>query len=175
MDIVKAEYIPMGNLADGTGPGTFDAAQAHAYAAATDIETALPHGHVFVEILRHHACGAALDLGGGIGRYAAWLLTRHLATSVHVIDNSPPMIDACVRRGCPGLTAQLEDIETADLGRAQYDMVLARFVLMRISALDATLQHLAMSLVGPGPLLVVSTVIEGTPTAVASFVEATAC
>jgi 2-polyprenyl-3-methyl-5-hydroxy-6-metoxy-1,4-benzoquinol methylase len=84
------------------------------------------------------------------------------------------MIDACVRRGCPGLTAQLEDIETADLGREQYDMVLARFVLMHIRALDATLQHIAMSLKETGTLVVVTNVIEGPPTAVATFVEATA-
>jgi trans-aconitate methyltransferase len=170
----KAEETPMASFADGTGPGAFDEAQAHAYAAATDIETALPHDHVFVEILRLHARGAALDLGGGSGRYAAWLLTKQLATSVHVIDNSPPMIDACVRRGCPGLTAQLEDIETADLGREQYDLVLARFVLMHIRALDATLQHIAMSLKATGTLVVVTNVIEGAPTAVATFVAATA-
>jgi len=170
----KAEETPMASFADGPGPGTFDEAQAHAYAAATDIETAFPHDQVFVEILRHHARGAALDLGGGSGRYAAWLLTRHLATAVHVIDNSPPMIDACVRRGCPGLTAQLADIETADLGREQYDLVLARFVLMHIRALDATLQRIAMSLKETGTLVVVTNVIEGAPTAVATFVEATA-
>lgn len=164
----------MVSFADSTGPGTFDEAQAHAYAAATDIETEFPHDQVFLEILRHHSRGAALDLGGGIGRYAAWLLTRQLATSVHVIDNSPSMIDACVRRGFPGLTAQLEDVETADLGREQYDIVLARFVLMHIRALDATLRHIAMSLKETGTLVVVTNVIEGTPTAVATFVEATA-
>jgi hypothetical protein len=58
----KAEETPMASFADGPGPGTFDEAQAHAYAAATDIETAFPHDQVFVEILRHHARGAALDL-----------------------------------------------------------------------------------------------------------------
>jgi len=171
---IKTESTPMVSFAEGTGPGTFDEAQAHAYAAATDIETAFPHDQVVLEILRHHARGAALDLGGGSGRYAAWLLTRHLATSVHVIDNSPPMIDACGRRGCPGLTAQLEDIETADLGREQYDLVLARFVLMHIRALDATLQQIARSLKETGTLVVVTNVIEGTPTAVATFVEGTA-
>src|SRR5262245_58289175 len=164
----------MGSLADVPGPGPFDAAQAHAYAAATEIETAFPHDRVVVEILRHHARGVVLDLGGGSGRYAAWLLTRHLATSVHVIDNSPPMIDACVRREYPGLTAQLADIETAALGRAQYDLVLARCVLMHIKALDATLQHIAMSLKATGTLVVVTNVIEGPPAAVATFVAATA-
>jgi hypothetical protein len=77
----------MGKVADGTGPGAFGEAQAHAYAAAVDIETAFPHDRVFLELLRHHARGAALDLGGGTGRYAAWLLTMQLATSAHVIDN----------------------------------------------------------------------------------------
>ena len=164
----------MGRFVDRPGPGAFDAAQAHTYAAAVDIETALPHDHMCLELLRHHARGAVLDLGGGNGRYAAWLLNMHLATSVHVIDNSPPMIDACVRRGCPGLTAQLEDIETADLGREQYDLVLARFVLMHIRALDTTLQQIAMSLTATGTLVVVTNVIEGTPTAVATFREGTA-
>ena len=153
----------MGRCVDRPGPGAFDAAQAHAYAAAVDIETALPHDHMCLELLRHHARGAVLDLGGGNGRYAAWLLNMHLATSVHVIDNSPPMLDACGRRGCPGLTAQLEDIDTADLGREQYDLVLARFVLMHIRALDATLQQIAMSLTATGTLVVVTNVIEGTP------------
>ena len=110
----------MRRLTDHPGPGAFDAAQAHAYAAAMDIETALPHDHVFLELLRHHARGAVLDLGGGNGRYAAWLLTMHLATSAHVIDNSPAMIDACTRRSVPGLTVHLGDIATADLGRDQY-------------------------------------------------------
>jgi 2-polyprenyl-3-methyl-5-hydroxy-6-metoxy-1,4-benzoquinol methylase len=72
------------------------------------------------------------------------------------------------------LTAQLADIETADLGREQYDMVLARFVLMHIRALDATLQQIAMSLTATGTLVVVTNVIEGTPTAVATCVAATA-
>jgi 2-polyprenyl-3-methyl-5-hydroxy-6-metoxy-1,4-benzoquinol methylase len=72
------------------------------------------------------------------------------------------------------LTAQLADIETADLGQAQYDLVLARFVLMHISALDATLQHIALSLKATGTLVVVTNVIEGPPPAVATFVEATA-
>ena len=63
----------------------------------------------------------------------------------------------------PGLTAHLEDIETADLGREQYDLVLARFVLMHIRALDATLQRIAMSLKETGTLVVVTNVIEGTP------------
>src|SRR5215510_14578185 len=136
----------MRHLTNYPGPGACDAVQAHAYAAAMDIETALPHDQVFLELLRHHARGAALDLGGGTGRYAAWLLTRQLATSAQVIDNSPAMIAACARRGVPGLTTQLGDIATTDLGREHYDIVLARFVLMHIRALDAMLHRIAMSL-----------------------------
>src|SRR5215510_10195869 len=146
----------MRHLTNYPGPGACDAVQAHAYAAAVDIETALPHDQVFLEILRHHARGAALDLGGGSGRYVAWLLTRQLATSVHVIDNSPAMIDVCARRGLPGLTVQQGDIATVDLGRAQYDIVLARFVLMHVRALAETLQHIAMSLTETGTLVVVT-------------------
>jgi len=56
----------MRRLIDRPGPGAFDAAQAHVYAAAMDIETAFPHDHVFLELLRHHARGAVLDLGGGM-------------------------------------------------------------------------------------------------------------
>ena len=70
----------MGRIADATGPGVFDEAQAKAYAAAMDIETEFPHDQVFLDILRHHAHGAALDLGGGMGRYATWLLHMGLAT-----------------------------------------------------------------------------------------------
>jgi trans-aconitate methyltransferase len=160
--------------ADGPGPGAFDEAQAQAYAAAVDIETAFPHDQVFLELLRHHARGAALDLGGGTGRYAAWLLTRKLVTSAHVIDNSPAMIAACARRGVPGLTTQLDDIATTDLGREQYHIVLARFVLMHIRALDGLLQQIAMSLRETGTLVVVTNVIAGTPPAVATYIDETA-
>jgi hypothetical protein len=45
------------------------------------------------------------------------------------------MVDECIRRGLPGLIAQVADIETADLGREKYDMALARFVLMHIREL----------------------------------------
>src|SRR5262245_41397927 len=164
----------MEDWADRTRPGAFDAAQAHAYAAAMEIETAFPHDQVVLELLRRHARGAALDLGGGIGRYAAWLLTMHLVTSAHVIDNSPAMLDACARRGVSALTTQLGDIETTALGRAHYDVVLARFVLMHIRALDALLQRIARSLTATGTLVVVTNVIAGTPTAVATYRDATA-
>ena len=39
---------------------------------------------------------------------------------------------------------QLGDIATTDLGREHYDIVLARFVLMHIKALEDMLQHIAM-------------------------------
>jgi trans-aconitate methyltransferase len=164
----------MGRGADGTRPGAFDEAQAHAYAAAVDIETAFPHDQVFVELLRHHARGAALDLGGGTGRYAAWLLTMHLATSAHVIDHSPAMLAACARRGVPGLTMQLGDIATTDLGRAQYDIVCARFVLMHIPALGDMFHRIAMSLTETGTLVVMTNVIAGPPPAVATYRDDTA-
>jgi trans-aconitate methyltransferase len=98
----------------------------------------------------------------------------HLATSAHVIDNSPAMLDACARRGVPGLTTQLGDIETTDLGRERYDIVLARFVLMHIRALEAMLHHIAMSLKETGTLVTVTNVIEGTPPAVATYMDETA-
>lgn len=163
----------MGRLADATGPGAFDEAQAKAYAAAIEIETEFLHDQVFLDILWHHARGAGLDLGGGIGRYAAWLLERGLATSVHVIDNSPPMIDECIGRGVPGLTAQVGDIETADLGRERYDVALARFVLMHIRDLGGTLNRIATSLKDQGTLVVVTNNIDGTSTELATFMEET--
>jgi 2-polyprenyl-3-methyl-5-hydroxy-6-metoxy-1,4-benzoquinol methylase len=163
----------MVSFAYGTGPGAFDEKQAKAYAAAVDIETEFLHDQVLLEILRHYSHGAALDLGGGVGRYSAWLLKMELATSAHVIDNSPPMIDECTRRGLPSLTVQVGDIETADLGREKYDMVLARFVLMHVSALEGTLNHIAVSLKDKGTLVIVTNIIEGTPTAVATFIEET--
>jgi trans-aconitate methyltransferase len=163
----------MVRFADGTGPGAFDEEQAKAYAAAIDIETEFPHDQVFLDILWQHSRGATLDLGGGTGRYAAWLLEMGLATSVHVIDNSPLMIDECIRRGLPGLSAQVSDIETADLGREKYDMALARFVLMHIRELEGTLNHIAVSLKEKGTLAVVTNIIEGTPTALKTFFEET--
>jgi 2-polyprenyl-3-methyl-5-hydroxy-6-metoxy-1,4-benzoquinol methylase len=126
-----------------------------------------------LDILWHHSRGAALDLGGGTGRYAAWLLEMGLATSVHVIDNSSPMIDECIRRGLPGLRAQVSDIETVDLGREKYDIALARFVLMHVKGLVGTVNHIAMSLKDKGILAIVTNVIEGTPTALTTLVEET--
>jgi 2-polyprenyl-3-methyl-5-hydroxy-6-metoxy-1,4-benzoquinol methylase len=163
----------MVRFADGTGPGAFDEEQAKAYAAAIDIETEFLHDQVLLEILSQHSRGAALDLGGGIGRYAAWLLKMGLATSVHVIDNSPPMIDECIRRGLSGLSAQVGNIEIADLGREKYDMSLARFVLMHIRELEGTLNHIAMSLKEKGVLVIVTNIVEGTPTVLTTFIEET--
>lgn len=163
----------MAGFADGTGPGGFDEAQAHAYAAAVDIETEFLHDQVFLDILRHHAHGAALDLGGGMGRYAAWLLHMGLASSAHVIDKSPSMIDDCRRSGCPGLSGQVDDIETVDLGREKYDVVLARFVLMHITDLERTLNHIAMSMKDHGTLVIVTNIVEGTSAAMTTFTGAT--
>jgi trans-aconitate methyltransferase len=163
----------MAGLADDTGPGGFDEAQAHAYAAATDIETEFRHDQVFVDLLRHHAHGAVLDLGGGTGRYAAWLLHMGLASSAHVIDQSPAMIDHCLRSGCPGLSGQVDDIETVDLGREHYDIVLARFVLMHIRDLERTLHHMVMSLKARGTLVIVTNIVEGTAAAMTTFTGAT--
>jgi SAM-dependent methyltransferase len=163
----------MGRYADGTGPGAFDEAQARAYVAAIDIETEFLHDQALLDILWQRSRGAALDLGGGTGRYAAWLLEMGLATSVHVIDNSPPMIDECVGRGVPGLTAQVGDIETADLGRARYDVALARFVLMHIRELEGTVNHIATSLKDKGSLVVVTNIIDGNSTELTTFRQET--
>jgi trans-aconitate methyltransferase len=163
----------MGRFADGTGPGVFDEAETKAYAAAIDIETEFLHDRIFLDILRHHAHGAALDLGGGMGRYAAWLLHMGLVTSAHVIDKSPPMIDDCLRRGLPGLSAQVDDIETADLGREQYDIALARFVLMHIRDLEGTLNHITMSMKDTGTLVVVTNILEWTSTAMTALTRET--
>jgi trans-aconitate methyltransferase len=163
----------MVRFADGAGPGAFDEEQAKAYAAAMDIETEFPHDQVLLDILWQHARGAALDLGGGTGRYAAWLLQVGLATSVHVIDKSPAMIDECIRRGLPSLSVQVADIETADLGREKYDMTLARFALMHVRELEGTLNHVTMSLKDKGTLAVVTNVINSTPIALTTFIEET--
>jgi len=163
----------MVRFADGTGPGAFDEEQAKAYAAAIDIETEFLHDQVLLEILCQHSRGAALDLGGGIGRYAAWLLKMGLATSVHVIDNSPPMIDECIRRGLPGLSEQVGDIETVDLGREKYDMALTRFVLMHIRELEGTLDHIVMILKDKGTFVVVTNIIDGTQPVLKTFIEET--
>jgi len=163
----------MVRFADGTGPGAFDEEQAKAYAAAIDIETEFLHDQVLLEILWQHARGAALDLGGGIGRYAAWLLEMGLATSVHIIDNSPQMIDGCLRRRLPALSAQVGDIETADLGREKYNIALARFVLMHVRKLEDTINHIAISLKDKGTLVVVTNIIEGTTTTLTAFTKET--
>jgi trans-aconitate methyltransferase len=166
-------HLGMVRFTDGTKPGAFDEEQAKAYAAAMDIETEFPHDQDFLDILWQHSRGAALDLGGGTGRYAAWLLQTGLATSVHVIDNSPLMIDECIRRGLAGLTAQVGDIETDDLGREKYGIALARFSLMHVRELQGTLNHITMSLKDKGTLAVVTNIIEGAPIALTTFIEET--
>jgi SAM-dependent methyltransferase len=164
----------MARLTDGTGPGAFGEGQARAYAAASEVETAFPHDRVFLDLLRRHARGAALDLGGGNGRYAAWLLHTGLVTAGRVIDHSPPMVDACRARALPGLSASLGDIEQADLGVDHYDIALARFVLMHVRDLDATLARVVQSLTPAGTLVAVTNVIEGTASALTAFLDATA-
>ena len=163
----------MVRFAGSTGPGAFDAEQAKAYAAAIDIETEFPHDQALLAILCQHSRDAVLDLGGGTGRYASWMLEMGLATSVHVIDNSPPMIDACLRRGLPGLSARVGDIATADLGREKYDIALARFVLMHVRELEGTINRITMSLIEKGTLAIVTNIIEGTPIELAEFIEKT--
>jgi ubiquinone/menaquinone biosynthesis C-methylase UbiE len=163
----------MVRFAEGTGPGAFDEEQAKSYAATIDIETEFLHDRALLEMLWQHSHGAALDLGGGNGRYAAWLLKMGLSTSVHIVDNSPPMIDECIKRGLSGLSAQVGDIETVDLGREKYDIALARFVLMHIRELECTLNHIAMSLKDKGTLIVVTNIIDGTQTALTKFIEET--
>jgi hypothetical protein len=83
------------------------------------------------------------------------------------------MIDECSTKALPGLSAQLGDIERADLGREQYDTALARFALMHVRALDATLKRIALSLNNNGTLVAVTNVIEGTATVLTAFLEAT--
>jgi trans-aconitate methyltransferase len=164
----------MVRFADRPGPGAFNEEQAKAYAAAIEIDTEFLHDQAFLDILWHHARGAALDLGGGTGRYAAWLLDMGLATSVRVIDHSPPMIEACVRRGLPGLSVQVGDIAIADLGREHYEIALARFVLMHIRELESTLEHIALSLKDQGTFAVVTNIVEGTTRALTAFMSETA-
>jgi trans-aconitate methyltransferase len=163
----------MVRYAGGTGPGAFDEEQAKAYAAAIDIETEFLHDQVLLDILWQRSHGSALDLGGGMGRYATWLLKMGLATSVHVIDNSPSMIDECIRRGLPGLSAQVGDIEKVGLGRETYDIALARFVMMHIKELEVTLNHIAMSLKDIGSFIVVTNIVDGTHSVLNTFIEET--
>jgi SAM-dependent methyltransferase len=153
----------------GTGPGGFNETQAKAYAAATDIETEFPHDQVFLDILRHHSRGTALDLGGGTGRYAAWLLHMGLVSSAHVIDKSPSMIDDCLRRGLPGLSTQVDDIETVNLGREKYDIVLSRFVLMHVRDLESTLNSIVLSMKNDSTFVVVTNIVDGPSTVMETF------
>jgi trans-aconitate methyltransferase len=163
----------MVRLADSIKPGAFDEEQAKAYTATIDIDTEFPHDQVLLEILWQHSRGAALDLGGGNGRYAAWLLKMGLSTSVHIIDNSLSMIDECIRRRLPGLSVQTGDIETVDLGREKYDIALARFVLMHIREIEWTLNHIVMRLKNKGTLIVVTNITEGAQTVLEEFIKET--
>jgi ubiquinone/menaquinone biosynthesis C-methylase UbiE len=160
-------------FADDNGPGAFDEEKAKAYAATIDIETEFLHDQVLLEILWRHSRGVALDLGGGNGRYAAWLLKMGLSTSVHIVDRSSSMIDECLKRGLSGMNVQIGDIETVDLGRERYDIALARFVLMHIRELECTLTHIAMSLKDQGTLIVVTNIVNGTQTILKKFIEET--
>jgi hypothetical protein len=71
------------------------------------------------------------------------------------------------------LSAQVSDIETADLGREKYDMAFARFVLMHIREIERTINHIAVSLKAKGTIVVVTNIIEGAQTALTTFIEET--
>jgi trans-aconitate methyltransferase len=83
------------------------------------------------------------------------------------------MIDECIRRGLPGITAQEGDIETVDLGREKYDVALARFVLMHVKGLEGTLNRIVESLKDKGTLAIVTNVINGAPNAITRFIKGT--
>jgi hypothetical protein len=103
-----------------------------------------------------------IDFNDG-GRLAHGIasLPRLTTMSSQRICRQPPL--------CDGL--QVADIETADLGRAHYDMALARFVLMHARELAGTLNRIALSLKETGTLAIVTNVVEGAPTALRTFLE----
>jgi hypothetical protein len=74
------------------------------------------------------------------------------------------MIDKCIRRGIPSLSAQVKDIETADLGREKYNTAVARFALMHTKELEGILNHVTMSLKDKWTLRVVTNIVHGTLT-----------
>jgi len=76
---------------------------------------------------------ALLDVGCGAGNYALKLLQRLPGLDVTLLDLSRPMLDRAVERVTPATTGKVTaiqgDVREVELGREQYDVILAGAVL----------------------------------------------
>lgn len=76
---------------------------------------------------------ALLDVGCGAGNYAPKLLQRLPGLDVTLLDLSRPMLDRAVERVTPATTGKVTaiqgDVREVELGREQYDVILAGAVL----------------------------------------------
>jgi tellurite methyltransferase len=90
---------------------------------------------VYDEFLAGRPPGSALDVAGGVGRHAIWLADR--GWRVKLVDISEVGIQQAEENAKRTLTTasiitELRDLNaTQDLGREQYDLVLAFFFLQR--------------------------------------------
>jgi tRNA (cmo5U34)-methyltransferase len=107
---------------------TYDAARAKLipgfqsfYAAAVDL---LPHGAETI-----------LDLGAGTGLLSAFVRERLPQTSLHLIDNSEPMLAQARTRfdGVQRITFELADYTKAPLPEAHYDAAVSALSIHHLS------------------------------------------
>ncbi|MFD3516124.1 class I SAM-dependent methyltransferase [Streptomyces sp. NPDC058657] len=108
------------------------------------------------ELLRRHlpdAPASVLDVGGGPGVHAAWLVGDGYA--VHLVDPVQRHIDQALSRGC---TAELGDARSLSAGDCSYDVVLLMGPLYHLP--DAPDRHQALAeafrVVRPGGLVAVA-------------------
>lgn len=91
-----------------------------------------------------------LDLGCGFGYFAQWAI-QNGAASVIGLDLSENML-AVARENCAGLPVRFEraDLETADFGTAEYDLVFSSLAVHYLADFDGFCTRVRRALTGTG-------------------------
>ena len=108
---------------------------------------------VAFDIVRELAPQRVLEVGGGMGEFAE-RLTRELGIDVKAIDLSLRMVELSRARG---VDAELGDVQQLPFGAAEFDCVVANWVLYHVPDLDRALREIVRVL-RPGGHLVAATV-----------------
>jgi SAM-dependent methyltransferase len=90
-----------------------------------------------------------LEVGSGLGLFADRLV-RELASGVVAVDLSPRMVELARSRGIEARVADVQDLPYAD---AEFDVVVANWVLYHVPDLDLALREVARVLRPDGRLV----------------------